>query len=280
MFVPYMREKGLPLRAVSLAVDTHCHWDHAGGNAAIRELTGASLAAHTADADLIHNPRWFIAANAERFGDLYPLKDLDNAGLRARFGPPSRLDERLSDGQLIDVGSRTLQVIHAPGHSWGHVAVWDEANGLLMTGDAVQGWGTPLDGEGAQGTGIAFYADLDAYRASVRKLAALQPEVILLGHAFLPHSDSIILGPAVRNFFRDSLDFPAALDEYLLDVLADGAAHTIDDLGDRVCRHFGHRKRSFQALVTIQTHLESLKRDHRAASSSGRAGLATWAING
>jgi hypothetical protein len=33
---------------------------------------------------LIHNTRWFIAANADRFGDLYPLKDLDDAGLRAR----------------------------------------------------------------------------------------------------------------------------------------------------------------------------------------------------
>ncbi len=271
-----MIEQGLPLSAVSLVVDTHCHWDHVGGNAAIRELTGAVLTAHSADADLIHHPRWFIAANAMRFGDLYPLRDIDEAGLRARFGPPAPLDERLADGQAIDLGTRTLHVMHAPGHSWGHIALWDESNGLLLTGDAVQGWGTRLDGSGRQGTGIAFYADVDAYRATVRKLAALQPEVIILGHAFLPHTESVIRGPAIRQFFRDSLDFTTALDDCLLDILSDGSVHTLAELGDLVCRRFGHPQRSFQALVTIQTHLESLKRERRVTSRPAPAGVASW----
>lgn len=276
IFQPYMHEHGLPLKGVTLAVDTHCHWDHTGGNAAIRELTGARLAAHSADADLIHHPRWFIAANAIRFGTLYPLRDIDDAGIRARFGPPAPLDERLADGQTIDLGTRTLHVIHAPGHSWGHIALWDESNGLLLTGDAVQGWGTRLDGGGRQGTGIAFYADLDAYRATVRKLAALQPQVVILGHAFLPHADSIIRGPATRQFFRDSLDFMTALDDCLLDILSDGSEYTLAGLGDLVCRRFGHPHRSFQALVTIQTHLESLKRERRVASGPGPASVAAW----
>ena len=268
------------MRDVRLAVDTHCHWDHTGGNAAISALTGAALAAHSADADLIHHPRWFIAANATRFGDLYPLRDIDDAGIRARFGPPAPLDERLADGQTIDLGTRTLHVIHAPGHTWGHIALWDESNGLLLTGDAVQGWGTRLDGSGRQGTGIAFYADLDAYRASVRKLAALQPEVVISGHAFLPHTDSVIRGPATRRFFRDSLDFTTALDDCLLGTLSDGSGHPLADLGDRVCRRFGHPDRSFQALVTIQTHLESLKRERRVAAGPGPAGVVTWSSSG
>src|SRR5699024_2666167 len=41
----------------------------------------------------------------------------------------------LNDGDVIDLGSRQLVIYHTPGHSPGHICIFDETNGYLFTGD-------------------------------------------------------------------------------------------------------------------------------------------------
>jgi glyoxylase-like metal-dependent hydrolase (beta-lactamase superfamily II) len=80
----------------------------------------------------------------------------------------------LHDDDEIDLCGRTLQVLHIPGHSPGHVAYWDAANHVLFTGDTAQ-----------MGPLFACFEGSDpvAFARSVKRLAALEDvKTICPGH--------------------------------------------------------------------------------------------------
>ena len=69
-----------------------------------------------------------------------------------------------------------LQIVATPGHTAGHVAVFDPDSGVLVAGDALNNDG------GLSGSNPQFTDDEVAAADSVRKLAGLEPRVILVGH--------------------------------------------------------------------------------------------------
>lgn len=80
----------------------------------------------------------------------------------------------LSDGDKKDIGGRILTVIHTPGHSPGHICLWEEERGYLFTGDLIY-----------KGTLFAFYPSTDPvqFKQSVDKISSLHKITrILLGH--------------------------------------------------------------------------------------------------
>jgi glyoxylase-like metal-dependent hydrolase (beta-lactamase superfamily II) len=84
---------------------------------------------------------------------------------------PFHITHWLHDGDKIDLGGRTLDVIATPGHTPDSIALFDSKNGLLLTGDSF--YNGP----------IYLYrpeTDLDAYEASMEKLAKLAPRLQLL----------------------------------------------------------------------------------------------------
>jgi glyoxylase-like metal-dependent hydrolase (beta-lactamase superfamily II) len=96
---------------------------------------------------------------------------------------PFHIRHWLHDGDQIELGGRTLQVIATPGHTPDSISLLDAKNGLLFTGD------TYYPGP------IFLYrpeTDLDAYVASVRKLAAMAPRLQLL----LPAHNVPVADPA------------------------------------------------------------------------------------
>jgi len=104
---------------ISRIVNTHGHFDHIGGNEALKSATGATLAVH---------------------GDAIPtMKEAIKHG--ALFGiavnPSPQPDTTLSDGDTIDVGDLTLTVIHTPGHSRGGISLYAPSLKTVFTGDTL-----------------------------------------------------------------------------------------------------------------------------------------------
>ncbi len=96
---------------------THGHLDHAGAAAEIAEAFGLPIEGPHQD-------------------DLFLLESLDQQGLH--FGMQARnfLPKRwLDDGDELSVGEETLSVHHCPGHTPGHVALYNEASRLAVVGD-------------------------------------------------------------------------------------------------------------------------------------------------
>jgi len=92
-----VRESGLKVKYI---LNTHAHWDHVGGNGALRAATGAPILAHRLEAD-----------------------GLGSAGSRARsFGlrvDPSAASRFLKEGDVVDMGTISFRVLDLRGHSPG-----------------------------------------------------------------------------------------------------------------------------------------------------------------
>ncbi|MEA3465436.1 MAG: MBL fold metallo-hydrolase [Thermodesulfobacteriota bacterium] len=109
-----LEQEGLDLQTV---VNTHGHFDHVGANSYVIEKTGVELCMHSDDLPLLK-----VAA-----------KYAGSYGLPAVESPqPKRL---LKNGDLIEVGDLSFEVIHTPGHSPGGICLYGE--GHLFSGDTL-----------------------------------------------------------------------------------------------------------------------------------------------
>jgi glyoxylase-like metal-dependent hydrolase (beta-lactamase superfamily II) len=98
---------------------------------------------------------------------------------------PWKISHAIHDGFRVNLGGRTLEVVSTPGHTPDAICLLDNANGLLFTGD------TYYPGP------IWLYrpeTDLDAYVNSVKRIAALAPELkLVLGAHNIPVAQPDVL---------------------------------------------------------------------------------------
>lgn len=171
---------------VSLVVNTHWHSDHVGGNARL-QAAGAGIAASAPDA----------AALARRDPGCCQAEYLDQPVA------PYTVDEPLEDQQILRLGDADWQIIRTPGHTPGHLSLWQPDERLLVVGDAVSdydvGWvDLALDGPDATATALA----------SLHRLVDLAPRVLLPAHGPIPADAGAALATAVRRA-RRLVDDPA-----------------------------------------------------------------------
>ena len=148
---------------------THGHDDHTGSAAALVALTGARVRGPALDAEVIEgraartDPKlldWEIPL-FERLGKVAPA-------------PPVKLDATVLGGDRLD-WERPTEVIAAPGHTAGSVALFFSEDRVLIAGDAIMS----VQGDPRLG---AFNVDPDQARSSARRLAQLEPELLCVGH--------------------------------------------------------------------------------------------------
>src|SRR5580700_1298982 len=105
---------------------------------------------------------------------------------------PWKITAYTHDGDRFDLGGRTLEVIATPGHTPDAISLLDRANGLLFTGDTY--YPAPI-------WLFRPETDFDAYAASIRRLAALAPQVkVVLGAHNIPVASPAVLPRLVAAF--------------------------------------------------------------------------------
>ncbi len=143
-------------------VVTHCDIDHVGGAAAVRAATGARLAVHADDADVVAGRRPPVKGGPA-------MRVIVRA---ARFRP-AEPDVLLTDGDVV----AGLRVLHVPGHTPGSVAVVRD-DGVLLSGDALLG-----DRHGrVRPPDPRLALDRDGAARSARLLRAQGCHLLLPGH--------------------------------------------------------------------------------------------------
>ena len=156
-----LRSTGTPPQEITLLANTHYHCDHVGGNATLQERYRLPIAAHAWDTALI-NRRDAEACSA------------------AWLNQPVELyivTKPLQDGDWIETGTTSVQVLHTPGHTLGHLSFYLPAEGILICGDAVHGDDVGWLNQFREGTGA-----LDRAIASLDRLAALPARWACSGH--------------------------------------------------------------------------------------------------
>jgi glyoxylase-like metal-dependent hydrolase (beta-lactamase superfamily II) len=137
---------GAGLRDVRGVLVTHLHPDHYGLAGRVREVSGAWVALHPADAALIPDRYEEVDDLLERIlawlrdtgAPASVLADMRDASMALRsFVVVARPDVLLEDGDRPEVPGWQLVAVHTPGHTPGHLCFHEERSGLLLTGDHV-----------------------------------------------------------------------------------------------------------------------------------------------
>jgi glyoxylase-like metal-dependent hydrolase (beta-lactamase superfamily II) len=191
---------------VDVVLVSHADVDHCGGDRRARELwPDAVFACGEADRPWIESNAAMLAGNylwysAYGFGP----DDDAVAFLRRELGGDAPVDLGLRGGETLRLGpGRRLEVLALPGHTPGHLGLWDPASGAAIVIDAVLGDGV-YDRAGRRLIPPRYY-DAAAYEGTIRRLRALDPELLLTAHY------AVMERPAAREFLDRSLEFVRAV---------------------------------------------------------------------
>lgn len=157
----------LPIKVIT----THAHWDHIGGHSMFNNIY-----VHEEDAEWLRNglpiPLEVVKSNVMRepFSKTLPKEfDINNYNIYT-----NQNINTLKDNDIIDIGLREVKILHTPGHSPGHICIFEEERGYLYTGDLIY-----------LGTLYAFYPSTNPihFKQSVDRIGQLKNiSKVLPGH--------------------------------------------------------------------------------------------------
>lgn len=173
-------------RPLSLLMLTHAHPDHQGAAAQICRARHVPLACHQADVAAMEGRAPMLRNRLMRY-----------AG-RLWAGPPVPVRRVLHGGEVVG----GFQVIHAPGHTAGHLILFREVDRLAICGDLLNNVQPVTGAIRLQEPPPWMTLNPDQNRRSIRLLAALRPNAVCFGH-----------GPVLRDMrqldaFVDRLPAP------------------------------------------------------------------------
>jgi hydroxyacylglutathione hydrolase len=165
---------------------THAHGDHQGASHAVCQSLGIPLWCGAQDAP---------AAEDGRIRERMPSHPIGWLLATIFAGPPHPVARRLHEGDTV----AGFEVLDTPGHSIGHVSFWRESDRTLICGDVFTNIDTITGLPGLHEPKSFFTPDPVRNRESMRRLAALEPELVCFGHG-RPLRD-----PAKLSAFVDKL---------------------------------------------------------------------------
>ena len=162
-----IRRLGFRLRDVKIILNTHAHFDHSGGIAAVKGATGARLFATAGDREALERGVYIGSEDHTEFNF-----------------PPVHVDSLIPDGGQITLGGVTLTANITPGHTAGCTS-----------------WTLPVLADGVRHTAIFFCSAavafnrlapmpqypgiVDDYRRSFARFKTLDADVFFAAHAEL-----------------------------------------------------------------------------------------------
>ncbi len=171
-----IEDQGISPSRISTAVLTHCHVDHIGAAARVREQFGSRLVMHELDAEIVES------------GD----NRLTAAFCFEIVFRPLAIDVRLTGSRgVIPFGGQDLSFLHIPGHTPGSISVYADSDGTrVLFGQDIS---APLLPE--------FDCDMAAWRRSMEELLSLKADVLCDGHSGI-YQPARAVAAYIRHFIK------------------------------------------------------------------------------
>jgi len=212
--VPMIRSSvealGFKFPDIKLLLATHGHWDHVAGMAEIKRLTRARMLMNEGDAPMLEDGG---------------SSDFRNTQPRAPTYEPVKVDQRLKDGDKVNLGGTELTVHHHPGHTKGATSF------TLTVPDGGRNYRVIIANMGSINPGVKvsgmpnFLDITQAYARTFREQKQMQIDIWLASHAgqFALHTKYKPGDPYKPDRFVDPMGFRASverLEKIYLDQLA------------------------------------------------------------
>ncbi|CAN5641729.1 N/A [soil metagenome] len=217
VILPYLEGIGLTIEDVDEVITSHADVDHCGGNRALKEMNPQlRFSCGEPDRRLIENNRAMLAeiycwSEPYGFGPDEETKTWIMEGL----GGDSSIDSGLRGGETLRLGpGRRIEILHLPGHTAGHLGVWDPRTGAAIIIDAVLESGI-YDRAGNRLIPPRYF-DAGWIEDTIRGLRALRPRHLLTAHY------PAMQGQEVEDFLGRSLDYTTQLRRTVNEGLGDG----------------------------------------------------------
>lgn len=278
IILPYMQSAGFDPASLDTILISHADVDHMGGNAAMRRIAPrAFLACHRLDAawvgsrQCIQSERygWYRQFGATADGPFdYPPEV--RQWIDDNIGPDVRIDLQLTGGEVFMLGDdRPVRILHLPGHSPGHVGVYDEANKAVIVVDAIL-WQGLLDMEGKIISPPPYF-QIQPYLDSIDLVLSLDFE-----HLYTGHYDPIS-GATARQWLEESKAFVGRTTEVVATILRSSPRPlTLPEVWAAANEALGpYTAFALELAGPVYAHLEQLVVDGLAVRTTV-AGFPTW----
>lgn len=178
---PYLSEHA-PKATIDVVLNTHADLDHVGGNKAVAEMFPDSVQmCHELDQEWIDDFDRLIDERYDEYAALGMAEAPETKDFLRSIVGSKATDSALKGGEHIALGGDwTVEILHAPGHSHGHISVWDPRSRSLIIGDAVLSDGLYMtDGSPAF---PPTYRYVDEYVATIDRFIEMAPDSLLSSH--------------------------------------------------------------------------------------------------
>ena len=253
VIIPYLEEIDLSLEDIDEVLISHADVDHCGGNRALKERH-PSLWFSCGEPD-----RLYIESNQVMLAEIYRWSEPYGFGpdeeskewMRKELGGDSPIEAGLRGGETMRLGpDRRIEILHLPGHTPGHLGIWDPKNGAAIIIDAALETGI-YDREGNRLIPPRYF-DAPRYQNTIRKLLTLRPEHLLTAH-YPP-----MQGEEVEGFLDRSLKFTQQVHGVVREGLGEGITD-LRELTKRADARLGpYPEFSHELAAGVRAHLAVL----------------------
>jgi metallo-beta-lactamase class B len=182
-----IRKLGFKTENVRLIVNSHAHFDHAGGIAALQRASGGTVA--------------MSAAGARALEQGLPTPDDPQYGLGPEFMsfPPVKNVKIVADGEVIKVGDLAITAHLTPGHTPGGTTwSWRSCEGQRCVNVVYADSLTPVSAPDFRYTGSANPGLVDTFRRTIAKVAALPCDIVVSAHPGFMNMDGKLKARATK----------------------------------------------------------------------------------
>ncbi|MEZ4735241.1 MAG: MBL fold metallo-hydrolase [Caldilineaceae bacterium] len=272
---PYLDQIGLAPNRIRYVLTSHADFDHTAGNRSLQEMApGAIFMCHALDQAMVEDIETMIS---ERYGEFAADHGIDETEESKEFIRSSSrhvpVNVTVSGGETIRLGPAwQVAVLHAPGHSRGHLSVYDARSQTLIICDATLGNAVLF--KNGKPAFPPTYRYVDTYVATMNRFRGMQVKTLLTSHY------PIYTGAGVDEFLAESRAYVDRVDQALLDELAGAeTSRTMRELCTTLGPKLGEwpEAASIYLVNPFQGHLERLVQ-YGVVVTGRRDGLMTYQI--
>jgi glyoxylase-like metal-dependent hydrolase (beta-lactamase superfamily II) len=182
----YISNIGYKMKNIRRIILTHIHPDHTEAANEVRKRTGAKIYSHWSEAAyLAQNPKYQGPPTHETLQSILQKFGVKMEDLIKKFGQmqvePILVDEQLKDGDNI---GRSLQVIHTPGHTPGHISLYHKEYRIIFGADLLFNSVFGIDGLFIPSSLVSI--DPLTAAISAQRVSRIKFDKLLLAHQSAP----------------------------------------------------------------------------------------------